>query len=137
MGARAKRAVRSKRMSERCKRTRERTSEWLSTYVPILGCSKPPCNGLECVSLVAVLIFFSILQASANPTSRLTAPFVSANESSLLVFVLVIVIHTSQDTMYRLARLRGRNHQETNGAALGKEFVSCISLLIFAVKNNF
>ena len=29
-------------MSERCERTVERTSEWPSTYIPILRCSKPP-----------------------------------------------------------------------------------------------
>ena len=37
--ARAKRGVQSKQTSERCERTSERTSEWPSTYVPILGCS--------------------------------------------------------------------------------------------------
>ena len=31
-------------MSERCERTSERTSEWLSTSVCILGCSGPPCS---------------------------------------------------------------------------------------------
>ena len=35
MSTRAKRAVRSERMSERCERTSERTSEWPSTNVPI------------------------------------------------------------------------------------------------------
>ena len=33
----------SKRMSE-CKQTNEQTSEWLSTRVPIFGCSDLPCN---------------------------------------------------------------------------------------------
>ena len=32
-------------MSERCKRMRERTSEWPSTYVRILGCFEPLCVG--------------------------------------------------------------------------------------------
>ena len=41
----AKRAVRSKRTSERCERTSERTSKWPSTYVPILGFSNPSCVG--------------------------------------------------------------------------------------------
>ena len=41
--ARAKRAVRSKRTSERCERTSERTSEWPSTSGCILGCSGPQC----------------------------------------------------------------------------------------------
>ena len=44
--ARAKRAVRSKRTSERCAWTSERTSKWLSTYVPILGFSNPLCVDL-------------------------------------------------------------------------------------------
>ena len=44
--ARAKRAVRSKRASERCERTSERTSEWPNTYVPNLGCSAPLWCGL-------------------------------------------------------------------------------------------
>ena len=30
-------------MSERCERTSERTSEWPSTYVSILVCSRPQC----------------------------------------------------------------------------------------------
>ena len=37
-------AVRSKRMSERCERTSERTSEWPSTSVFILGYSGPQCD---------------------------------------------------------------------------------------------
>ena len=41
--ARAKQAVRSKRTSERCERTSEETSEWPSTYVSILVCSRPQC----------------------------------------------------------------------------------------------
>ena len=43
--ARAKREVRSKRMSERCERMSERMSEWSSTYVPITGLSESPCGG--------------------------------------------------------------------------------------------
>ena len=43
--ARAKRAVRSKRMSEQCERMSERTNEWSSTHVPITGSTKPPCDG--------------------------------------------------------------------------------------------
>ena len=39
--ARAKRTVRSKQTSERCERTSERTSEWPSTTVCILGWSRP------------------------------------------------------------------------------------------------
>ena len=39
--ARAKRAVRSKETSERCERMSERTSEWPSTSVCILGCFRP------------------------------------------------------------------------------------------------
>ena len=35
----------SKQASEPCEQTSERTSEWLSTYIPIFGCSVPPCNG--------------------------------------------------------------------------------------------
>ena len=41
----AKRAVQSKRMSERCERRSERTSEWPSTYVFILCCSRPHWDG--------------------------------------------------------------------------------------------
>ena len=41
---RAKRAVRSKRTSEQCERMSERTSEWPSTYVSILVCSRPQCS---------------------------------------------------------------------------------------------
>ena len=41
-GARAKLTVRSKQTGERCERTRERTSEWPSTYILILGFSNPP-----------------------------------------------------------------------------------------------
>ena len=44
---RAKRAVWSKQTSERCERTSERTSEWPSTYVSILVCSRPQCRGRE------------------------------------------------------------------------------------------
>ena len=44
--ARAKRAVRSKRTSERCEGTSERTSEWPSSYVSILVCSRPECSAL-------------------------------------------------------------------------------------------
>ena len=44
---RAERAVRSKRMSERCERTSERTSEWPGTYVPITSLSEPPCDGFS------------------------------------------------------------------------------------------
>ena len=36
----------SERTSERCERTSERTSEWPSTYVPILGSSAPLCSDL-------------------------------------------------------------------------------------------
>ena len=32
-------------MSEWCERTSERTSEWPSTYVSILVCSRPQCGG--------------------------------------------------------------------------------------------
>ena len=39
--ARAKRAVRSKQISERCERMRERISEWLSAYVPVLDLFEP------------------------------------------------------------------------------------------------
>ena len=42
--ARAKRAVRSKQTSERCERMSKRTSEWPSTYVSILVCSRPHCK---------------------------------------------------------------------------------------------
>ena len=42
--ARAKRAVWSKRTSEHCEQTSERTSKWPSAYVPILGCSAPLCT---------------------------------------------------------------------------------------------
>ena len=38
----AERAVWSKRVSERYERTSERTSEWPSTYVPIISGSEPP-----------------------------------------------------------------------------------------------
>ena len=41
-------AVRSKRTSERCERTSEQTSEWPSTYVSILACSRPQCN-VSCI----------------------------------------------------------------------------------------
>ena len=37
----AKQAVLSKQMSERCERRNERTSKWLSTYVPIFSLSEP------------------------------------------------------------------------------------------------
>jgi len=39
--ARVKRAIRSKQTSERCERTSERTSEWPSTSICILGCYRP------------------------------------------------------------------------------------------------
>ena len=42
--ARAKEAVRSNRMSERCEQASEWKSEWPSTYVLILGCSAPLCS---------------------------------------------------------------------------------------------
>ena len=45
--ARANWAGRNKRMSERCERTSERTSEWPRTHVPIHDCSKPQCRGLQ------------------------------------------------------------------------------------------
>ena len=45
MSARAKHAVQSKQMSERCERMREHTSEWPSTYVQTLRCFKPTCIG--------------------------------------------------------------------------------------------
>ena len=45
--ARAKQAGWSKRMSERCEQTSKRTSEWPSTYVPILGVSNPSWEGRE------------------------------------------------------------------------------------------
>ena len=41
--ARAKRAVRSKRMSERCERTSERMSEWPITNIPITRFSESLC----------------------------------------------------------------------------------------------
>ena len=41
--ARGKRVVRSKRTSEWCERTSERTSEWPNTYIWVFGCS-----GLQC-----------------------------------------------------------------------------------------
>ena len=34
----------SKRVGERCERTSKRTSEWPSTYVSILVCSRPLCH---------------------------------------------------------------------------------------------
>ena len=48
--ARAKQAVRSKQMSERCERMKERTSEWPSAYVSILVCSRPQCRGSTAMS---------------------------------------------------------------------------------------
>ena len=44
--ARAKRAIQSKQRSERCERTSEQTSEWPSTYVSILVCSRPQWDGM-------------------------------------------------------------------------------------------
>ena len=41
--AQAKQAVRSKQMSERCKQT----SKYPNTYVPIVGCCGPLCQGLR------------------------------------------------------------------------------------------
>ena len=41
----------SKRISERCERMSERTSEWPSTYVSILVCSRPQCNDGKTVLL--------------------------------------------------------------------------------------
>ena len=49
LSARAKKAVQSKRMSERCGRMSERSSVWPSTYVPNLGCFKTTCHGLPIV----------------------------------------------------------------------------------------
>ena len=43
--ARAKQAMHSKRMSERCEQMSKWTSEWPSTYVLILGCSEPLWSG--------------------------------------------------------------------------------------------
>ena len=40
----AQQVGRSKRREEWCKWTRKGTSEWPSTYVPILGCSEPLCR---------------------------------------------------------------------------------------------
>ena len=47
------------RKSERCEQMTERTSEWPSTYAPITGSSKPPCNGARNVK-------------AKNKTNRLT-----------------------------------------------------------------
>ena len=38
--------------SERCKRTSEQTSEWPSTYLPILGCSAPLCSECDAPSVL-------------------------------------------------------------------------------------
>ena len=57
--ARANRAVWSKRTSERCERTSERISEWPSTYVSILVCSRPQCItfalGINLTSFITAL----------------------------------------------------------------------------------
>ena len=41
---RSARAVGSKQTSEQCDQTSKWTSDWPNTYVPISGCSKPPCS---------------------------------------------------------------------------------------------
>ena len=51
---RAKRAVQSKRTSERCERRSERTSEWPSTNVKILGYSVLLCSDIVDVPLLRV-----------------------------------------------------------------------------------
>ena len=51
-------AQRSERTSEWCERTSEETSEWPSTYVPILGCSAPLCSA------------FSFIQQSFTKTTE-------------------------------------------------------------------
>ena len=43
--ARAKQAVQSKRTNEQCEQMSEQTSERPSTYVSILVCSRPQCDG--------------------------------------------------------------------------------------------
>ena len=40
--------------SERCERTSKQTSEWPSTYVPIIGLSEPPCNGAASLLCIPV-----------------------------------------------------------------------------------
>ena len=47
---RAKRAVQSKRTSEQCEQTSERTSEWPSTQICILGYSGTQCFGKITIS---------------------------------------------------------------------------------------
>ena len=68
------------RTSERCERTSERTSEWPSTYVSILVCSRPQCASF--VSLLplrpfyhaaVVVVVVVVLDASALAEMTFTA----------------------------------------------------------------
>ena len=62
MSSAAERAVRSQQMSEWCERTSLRRSEWLITYVPVLGCSEPPCN---MALFVGKMLFFEEVGSSS------------------------------------------------------------------------
>ena len=56
---RAKRAMRSKRTSEQCERTSERTSEWPSTYVWVFGWSGPQCSYSNDILISVIIIIYS------------------------------------------------------------------------------
>ena len=68
--ARAKRVVRSKRMSEQCERTSERTSEWPSTSVCIFRYSGPQCPHWFLPTLISKIICHSFLDAPSHLYKR-------------------------------------------------------------------
>ena len=62
--------------SEKCKQTSERTSEWRSTYVPILGCSEL----LWAAAVVLQWFFLSRIQTRKERTSTLSLEIVFRND---------------------------------------------------------
>ena len=88
-------------MSERCERTSERTSEWPSTYVLILACSRPRCvahhylvpfppiaPSLSTTSFVWLSVCLSSLFSSLSGASL----FVSLEPSLALRYVHFILL---------------------------------------------
>ena len=66
-----KRAVRRKRTSEQCERKSERTIEWCSTSVCILGCSGPQWNAIS-VACYAISVTCYAIRAVSYAISAMS-----------------------------------------------------------------
>ena len=82
-------------MSERCERTRERTSEWPSTYVSILVCSRPQCVPPPidvCEASLPRQTWDVHCQLWSGHCSRLNAAAAATDVTAVVCVVVVVVV---------------------------------------------